>query len=423
MKNPLSANQSTRTIYTTVTRRVSEQIRQAIQSLDTDPDQWSTAPRALRNVKLAYDACIDLDRMTAEGPLSLLKLLDDRNNGIGKWPLITSIIGGDQSDRSIFGHSRFDQTIRKIDTDQSISTTTSSDQLRLIKRSLDFQYPNFARTIGILKNRYGIDTVIFTYVGSDEGRSSDNVLQLSAFMLPLGLGLFKAPYYLNDNKHGRIMAAYSELITTVGNLLLRDSGLGNVTVNGSHVHELVNFERQLAAYVHKTESNFHRKWTLQKLIKEVPMFDWHTFFESLLPQSLHGLLEGERLRLDVPSKRFLLNVVSLLNRTDPMVVQNYLIWRLVKYSLPYLGQEYRDALQKLNSVVSGQKKSTAVWESCIDYVQGRYDMPGLGYATGRIFIDRSFSPEAKNDVELMVASIVDSFQVGIPLSLKKAWQA
>ena len=92
----------------------------------------------------------------------------------------------------------------------------------------------------------------------------------------------------------------------------------------------------------------------------------------------------------------------MLNRYRPRDIRNYIIWRLIKYSLPYMSSEYTQALADFNSVLQGWNV-TAPEQSdvCLSYIKGNYEMPNLGFATAEAVIKQNYFPAEEKDVCLI----------------------
>jgi predicted metalloendopeptidase len=89
-------------------------------------------------------------------------------------------------------------------------------------------------------------------------------------------------------------------------------------------------------------------------------------------------------------------LIRLLNNTKPRDIRNYSIWRLVKYSLPYMSSKYTNALAKFNAVIQGQEVSAPSQASiCLSYIKGNYEMPNLGFATAEALVKQGYFPEAE----------------------------
>lgn len=84
---------------------------------------------------------------------------------------------------------------------------------------------------------------------------------------------------------------------------------------------------------------------------------------------------------------------------------NYLSWRTVRSLGGYTTQALRDIEFKFTKVVSGVEQPKALWEECIDTVNGR-----LPFSVGRLYIDENFSPEAKQDMNQMIDQLDIAFE-------------
>ncbi|KHJ40840.1 peptidase family M13 [Trichuris suis] len=354
-RHPLKPDQSSYTVYDDVASRLRQQIKLSIMAISRH-----TQVKALAKLKYAFGSCKDLELLDSLQGRPLWKLFEDVKNPIGSWPLL--------------GHS--------------ITPGTNWTDVDVESR------------IGYLKSVYGVDSVIFAYVRPDDSDSSRYALELSGSMLPLGIGMFKTGYYLNDTKYGWIMNAYTNMIEGTVNSLKRELSHHEPT-NRSEIEELVNFERKLAAIITSVKDEVDYAWNMNTLKRNIPSFNWTSFFNAMLSSELseYNSLPHDLILRVTPS--FLAAVSDLLRNSSKVTVQNYLIWRLVRYSMPFMGKEYRNLLATFEGIMRGKRfdESEQRTETCVSFVNGRNHLPGLGYATGRAYVDYTFADEDRDNVE------------------------
>ncbi|TKR88875.1 hypothetical protein L596_013050 [Steinernema carpocapsae] len=150
-------------------------------------------------------------------------------------------------------------------------------------------------------------------------------------------------------------------------------------------------------------------WTLQELKKNVSAtFDWDLFFKNLVSDELYHKIIYDKsdlvVQLDTPV--FLKNVINMIQTSKDRDLQNYAIWRLVKYSLPYLSSEYTAALNDFNNAFPGSaSKETPRAGVCLSYIKGNFELPNLGFATSEAYGKKHFLIDAQEASKQIVVNV------------------
>jgi membrane metallo-endopeptidase-like protein 1 len=364
--------------YNLVSQKVSEMVEDAIKSANL-----TDASEGLIKAKHFYDNCMDI-----------LSIEKDQGTKLGKL-LHTGI----PEDSTLYGFEDGTGKWALIDKDY---TNTSS-------LSLETQ-------IARLKSHFGIDTFFLPYAIQYSLNSEETILWLTPTMLPLGMGMFQQPYYLNpDKKNVRI--AYQQLQKDIAQLLAADSGFGNVSIKDEDLHGMLNLEIQLAnltyRYSYDVEIQQHQNprkkikrdsfysendklWTLKEINDNIPGFNWNDYLQNLVSPDLWDKLSKQNqslLYVDFP--KYYISLIDLLNKSSPRDIRNYAIWRLVKYSIPFMSSKYTKALAKFNAVLQGQTVTPPSQSSiCLSYIRGNYEMPNLGFAIAEAIIKQGYFSES-----------------------------
>uniref|UniRef100_A0AC34QY75 Uncharacterized protein n=1 Tax=Panagrolaimus sp. JU765 TaxID=591449 RepID=A0AC34QY75_9BILA len=155
-------------------------------------------------------------------------------------------------------------------------------------------------------------------------------------------------------------------------------------------------------------------WNLQTIQQKIPGIKWADYLQNLVSDDLwHKISVGNEAVINADSPDYFDSLAQLLQKYRPRDIRNYAIWRLIKYSLPYMSSEYTAALAKFNSVLYGKNvTATPQADVCLSYLKGNYELPNLGFATAEAMLARGyFSVKAKNravaksKVKLMDSSI------------------
>lgn len=73
------------------------------------------------------------------------------------------------------------------------------------------------------------------------------------------------------------------------------------------------------------------------------------------------------------------------------ILSNYMMWTLVRSSVPYLSRDFRQAKLEYQKEVEGKKSATPRWLYCVEEMNGYYH--GLTYALGYMYVINAFDTE------------------------------
>jgi len=120
----------------------------------------------------------------------------------------------------------------------------------------------------------------------------------------------------------------------------------------------------------------------------------------------------------VYAPEYLSKVSKLVNQmleTDEgrNVLNNYMIWHLVKLMASYLSKPFRDAKKEFSEVISGVTGHDEQWRYCTTDTDAT-----IGFALGAMFVRDAFKGVSKKKAEKMIESIRSSFKRNLP---RLAW--
>ncbi|XP_035221859.1 neprilysin-2-like [Stegodyphus dumicola] len=198
---------------------------------------------------------------------------------------------------------------------------------------------------------------------------------------------------LNDS----LTAAYFQLMVKAAKQLGADE-----STSENELREVLNFETMLANFSLPLEerrnfTSLYNKYTVKELNEKFPQINWLKYFNGLLKDQI---FENETLVVAVPN--FIRKFADLITQTDKRVVANYMLWRVVKESLPNLAEDSRALMHDYESVMSGQSKQKPRWEQCLWSVSG-----SLGVALSSYYVREHFKEESKQAAVNMVQYIQD----------------
>eukprot|EP00072_Mus_musculus_P046410 XP_006521756.2 PREDICTED: endothelin-converting enzyme 2 isoform X3 [Mus musculus] len=242
-------------------------------------------------------------------------------------------------------------------------------------------------------------TPFFTvYVSADSKSSNSNIIQVDQS----GLFLPSRDYYLNRTANEKVLTAYLDYMVELGVLLG-----GQPTSTREQMQQVLELEIQLANITvpqdqRRDEEKIYHKMSISELQALAPAVDWLEFLSFLLsPLEL-----GDSEPVVVYGTEYLQQVSELINRTEPSILNNYLIWNLVQKTTSSLDQRFETAQEKLLETLYGTKKScTPRWQTCISNTDD-----ALGFALGSLFVKATFDRQSKEIAEGMINEIRSAFE-------------
>ncbi|WP_084039521.1 M13 family metallopeptidase [Demequina sp. NBRC 110053] len=249
-----------------------------------------------------------------------------------------------------------------------------------------------AAAMGTLE-RSGVSGTVGYYVFADKNRPDDNVVYLSQH----GLGLPDEAYYRED-AHAETRDKYVAHID-------RMADLTGIAFDGQRVFAL---EKALAAHhwdvVKTREAELtHNPTTLSRLMDEAPGFAWETWAEAIrLPEAARELLIASE-----PS--YFEGFASLWRETSVDAWQEYLRWRIVNSRAAYLTEEISKAnFEFYGTVLSGATEQRKRWKRGVGFVESV-----AGELVGQVYVDQHFPPEYKEQMDALVANLIEAYRVSI----------
>jgi putative endopeptidase len=147
------------------------------------------------------------------------------------------------------------------------------------------------------------------------------------------------------------------------------------------------------------------KMTTGELEKISPDFQWHVYFTKVGLPSLASL--------NVASPGFFKAMNEELAKESLADWQTYLRWHLVHADAPFLSAPFlNENFAFFGKTLRGQQELQPRWKRCTEYVDD-----DLGEALGQVYVEKYFSPEAKQqalkmvkEIDAAMAADIDSLQ-------------
>ncbi|KAK1340407.1 hypothetical protein QTO34_018976 [Cnephaeus nilssonii] len=258
---------------------------------------------------------------------------------------------------------------------------------------------NFQEILQVVTSHYRTSPFFSVYVSADSKNSNSNVIQVDQS----GLGLPSRDYYLNKTENEKVLTGYLNYMVQLGKLL----GGGDEAAVRPQMQQILDFETMLANITipqekRRDEELIYHKVTAAELQALAPAINWLPFLNTIF--SPVEINESEP--IVVYDKEYLSQVSTLINNTDKCLLNNYMIWNLVRKTSTFLDQRFQDADEKFMEVMYGTKKTCLPrWKFCVSDTENN-----LGFALGPMFVKETFAEDSKNVASEIILEIKKAFE-------------
>jgi putative endopeptidase len=215
------------------------------------------------------------------------------------------------------------------------------------------------------------------------------------------LGLPSRDYYWTDDETNEpIRQAYRDISAKLLGYAGYDEAAAADAAQRSY-----DFEKRLAEPLMRPEefndpANYYHPRPVADLIAANPDFDWPAMFEIL------GIADQQT--VVVPEEAYLESIDEIVNSTDLETIKDYLTLQVLWNTASTLTREMDDLAFSFSTTLVGVEEQIPDEEQALNAVNG-----ALGFALGKLYVDEYFPPEAKAQVEELVAEIKDATRARI----------
>lgn len=244
--------------------------------------------------------------------------------------------------------------------------------------------------------RVGGGGLFGSFVDTDDRNSDRYVVNI----VQGGLGLPDESYY-RDEKFAEIRAKYVDYMEAL--LELADRPDARATAETVYALEeriaKGHWERADTRDVIKT----YNLTTLEELKAVVPSFEWDLYVRNL------GGDESTFAEAVVREPSYLTHLESVIADTSLDQWQAWLSVKAIRSAAAYLPSAYVEAnFDFYGRTLSGTPELRARWKRGVSLVEG-----GLGEAVGREYVARHFPPDAKAQMDDLVANLLEAYRQSI----------
>ena len=218
--------------------------------------------------------------------------------------------------------------------------------------------------------------------------------QVIAFAVGGGLGLPDRDYYTKDDPRSvelreKYRAHVRRTFELAGHPAERAAAEAAVVMR----LETALARASLTRVEKRDPYRIYHRMPLAELQKSTPSFAWADYLRAA------GAPGVETLNVTEPA--YFAEVEARLAAEPLADLQTYLTWHLLRGASPYLGEPLRTAsFDFYGHTLRGVEQMSPRWKQCVEWVDR-----DLGEALGKVFVDATFRPETKRDVERMVGFI------------------
>lgn len=257
------------------------------------------------------------------------------------------------------------------------------DRIQAIKTPEDLQ-----ATIAHLQ-MIGVDA-IFGFGSMQDFKNSKMMIGAA---IQSGLGLPDRDYYLKDDKKfAEIRAAYLKHLQKMFELI------GDTPEKAAKEAQTVMAIETALAKASLSQTDLRDPYGIYHVMDRAqleaatPNFSW--------PRYLIAIGQSDLKTINLATPEFFKKMNELLNTVPIDDWKTYLRWHLTDAFASYLSQPFVDQDFRMSSAIGGAEKLLPRWKRVVSTENG-----ALGFAIGKLYVDKYFSPEAKQQVLDIVQNI------------------
>ncbi|KAK2148889.1 hypothetical protein LSH36_477g02015 [Paralvinella palmiformis] len=253
---------------------------------------------------------------------------------------------------------------------------------------------------------YGMGPLFYMGVGEDEKDTEHNILQFDES----GLGLARDQYLNKTIEEDKTLSGYLKYMTDIGVLLG-----GSYNETKEQMYKVIEFEQKLANITtpmedRRDDEKLYHKITVRELQNLAPFLDWLHYINSQLNVTTPCVVVDEDEKILTYAPEYLEKLTDLLTdlqktEEDKIILNNYLIWNVVRPLVAYLSKPFQNARKEFLEILTGVSGEEELWRYCTSDTNSV-----LGFAVGAMFVRKTFHGESKNKAEEMISDIKQAFK-------------
>ncbi|XP_060756799.1 phosphate-regulating neutral endopeptidase PHEX isoform X1 [Neoarius graeffei] len=349
-ENPIPEDSSSYGIYPWLRHNVDLKLKELLEQPTADGDI-----EAVKKAKMLYRSCMNETAIEMVDSKPLLKELKKREF---RWPVLGDTLGSD-----------IQWDVRKFD---------------------------LLQTLAQIRTQYSKSVLLRLYVSPDDKNSQVFIIKLDQ----ASLALSRDDYITNSAEAQTNREALLKLMVDVAVMLGASEQAAETQMKAT-----LDFEMKVAqimiSYENRTSENMYNRYSLSKLQRTIPEFNWLTFVRAAIDSKLHpdlSISSSEQVIVRAP--QYLKDLFRLVNVTESRTVANYVVWRSILSRVTTLSRRFLYRYLDFARVTTGTTSLMPRWDKCVNYVEST-----LMYATGRLFVDKHFQEDKKHMMEELIDGI------------------
>ncbi|WP_371398588.1 M13 family metallopeptidase [Algimonas porphyrae] len=222
----------------------------------------------------------------------------------------------------------------------------------------------------------------------------------SIYLSQSGLGLPNRDSYFDEgDRADAIRAGYVDFMTT----MLTEAGVDNPRARAEAVmaYETAMAEGHWTPVQRRDRDATYNKMTMDELAEMAPGIPWARMFDNLGLSGETDLIVREKSAIDASADVFA--------ETPVDVLKDYLTVSLLSSNAAYLPARIDDAsFNFYGRILRGQEEQRPRWKRGVSAVNGT-----LGFVVGKVYVDKYFPPESKQQMDELVENLRAAFKDGI----------
>ncbi|WP_339921402.1 M13 family metallopeptidase [uncultured Flavobacterium sp.] len=215
-----------------------------------------------------------------------------------------------------------------------------------------------------------------------------------------GLGLPDREYYfLEDSKSKEIRKKY---VTHIDKMLQ----LGGVESSVALAPKIMALETSLAAKHMKKEQTrdmmkLYNKYPIKDLKQLMPDFDWASLLTTAGIKNQKNIV--------IPQVEYIKSLNDIIKTTPLATWKAYLKWSVVHGAATSLNTALENEnFNFYSTTLRGTEKQRPLWRRGVETVN-----KNLGEIVGKVYVEKHFSPEAKEKVSILVKNLIKAYEESI----------
>tara|TARA_R110002126_G_scaffold75469_28_gene188464 strand:+ start:20827 stop:22896 length:2070 start_codon:yes stop_codon:yes gene_type:complete len=244
--------------------------------------------------------------------------------------------------------------------------------------------------------RDGIAIPFGWFINNDAKNSTEYAVYLSQG----GLGLPDRDYYFNDDeKSVKLIADYKAYLTDMFSMAGNDDA-------AAAAERVFALEKALAEHHwtrldNRNADKTYNKMAASELNNSMGSFDWAVFASEVKLAEVADIIVRQPSYFD--------GFAKVLAATDLQSWQDYLSLKTIHGYADKLSSNFADRrFAFYGTTLSGTEQQQPRWKRAVDAAD-----QVLGELTGKLYVERHFTPEAKARMEELVANLIKAYELSI----------